>query len=113
MPRLSCLCGKREATPVGQKDGIEMVECLCGIVRRAEVDPQDYIAQYMTGGYHNEHIATVVGQPIKDRFEHDYQVAKLRLAELQDWRHPVSSTSRIPCRVLDVGCGNGAFVQAA
>lgn len=119
--RTACLCGKSEATSFGVKDEIELIRCACGVVRRAELDLQDYVAQYMSGFYHNDHIDTSVALTINDRFQHDLSVAFQRLRKLSlhltGERLPMSHNGSPPLSpdvvLLDVGCGNGAFVAAA
>ena len=109
-----CLCGEQHALQIGTKDDVPIVRCSeCGIVRVGELDEQTYAAQYASGFYHDEHIATVVEKTIKERFDHDFAIAKLRMirmllfcgVELEDIRNQKS--------LLDVGCANGAFVQHA
>lgn len=103
--RTACICGETAALPFGKKDGVSIVRCTCGVARVGRLDIQRYTAQYMTGFYHDEHIATVVGETINNRTEHDSTVALDRITRLKEWR--------LGGTLLDVGCGNGAFVREA
>src|SRR5438309_884782 len=117
LQRTACLCGKTEATSFGKKDDIELIQCSCGIVRVADLDPQDYISQYMNGFYHLENNATVVDAVIADRITHDVGIAKQRPAELSILMNELVragiAVPIIDTVMLDVGCGNGAMVRAA
>lgn len=101
-----CICGEARAGLVGQKDGVSVVACKeCGTLRVPLLDLQDYAAMYQAGGYQTEHIATSVGLPNAHRRTHDHDIAILRLAQL--------SRFKTSGALLDLGCSNGAFVDAA
>lgn len=90
-----CLCGRRPATSV-QIMGLPMLRCICGILRQdVDMDVRQYADwyrdRYFDGIYSHS-------------YAHDREVARLRLDSYglaQD------------VRLLDVGAGNGAFVDEA
>lgn len=105
-PTICQVCGGTHTTPVGIKDEIALAKCTdCGTVRVPELDEQDYMAMYMGGWYQDTHIDTVVEKTNAERYQHDKEVALLRLAQLSKFKERG--------RLLDVGCSNGAFVDAA
>lgn len=98
----ACVCGATEATVIGEKNGHQVGQCPCGVVRTLTRTP-DYVEQYTDGDhYHVEQQLRDDHVPYTARFQNDYRLAH---------------GSRIPkllrrFRSLDVGCSNGAFVRA-
>lgn len=109
---LPCVCGRDGGKIWTTIDSINIVECRCGIRRVASIDDTIYTDRYQSGSYHAEDRTYDTGHPAHvERFQHDYIVSKLRLDALQKvLQMPYDATK---CRVLDVGCSNGAFVQAS
>jgi len=69
-----------------------------------QVGPRDeskYLEFYKRAGEYYDHAVTVGYHTRDERFEHDYQIAEVRVKNL------LMRTA--PCRILDMGCGNGAF----
>lgn len=91
-----CVCGS-DCSTGGETLGIPIQRCTeCGVVRQCVLmSEEDLVAwyrdQYLTKAYYHS-------------YEHDYAVAQLRLKA-----YGLTSGTRL----LDVGCGNGAFVRAA
>ena len=105
-PTLCSVCGGSQCTLEGVKDAIPLVTCNeCGTLRVASIDPQDYIAKYMTGWYQTEHIDTSVQKANAQRYSHDKEIGLRRLFEISKYK-----TSGM---LLDLGCSNGGFVDAA
>jgi SAM-dependent methyltransferase len=64
--------------------------------------PANYLTLYTESDLYHTVLQREVGHdPYVDRYAHDYDIAELRIAAFN---------SRL--RILDVGCANGAFVQA-
>jgi len=75
--------------------GLDMRQCGCGVIhQRVEMDPDSLTAWYRES-YHEE--------VYLHSYEHDYGVAKQRIAKYG---------GKLEAPVLDIGCGNGAFVDA-
>jgi SAM-dependent methyltransferase len=93
----ACVCGTEAATPE-ERHGLAMLRCeSCGVLRQ---DVRMTAAEY--AAWYREHYfgdGVYYHTPEQDR-----QVARLRL---DTYALPAGS------RVLDVGCGNGAFVVEA
>ena len=97
-----CVCGGLITTYFGEKHGRPLGSCLqCGLLRVLRV-PDDYMDTYTSGGY--EMTREI---PYRKRYEHDREVAKLRLKKLEAFV-PLANSS-----LLDVGSANGGFVQEA
>jgi SAM-dependent methyltransferase len=97
-----CLCGGLEDDVLGEKDGRRVGKCRrCGLIRTLTV-PYDYSDLYTEGERY--HAGRDGHTPYRERYDHDREVADLRLRVLQEFQNP---------RLLDVGCANGAFVEAA
>ncbi len=109
---IPCVCGQYgfNTRTIWVVDGIQIIECLCGIRRVAQIE-DSYTNRYESGSYHSEDRTGDTGHKAHaERFEHDYRVAKIRLKKMEK----VISYGRNPYgRLLDVGCSNGAFIQAA
>lgn len=104
--RTICWCGSTAISGWGIKDGIELIRCTsCGTGRVSRYNLATF-EQYRTGSYH---LRPPRGEsPFHERFAEDSRVAKLRLARLAIYQELTR-----PCRLLDVGAGSGAFVEAA
>lgn len=103
-----CLCGRLDAKTFMEVDGKDIVQCLCGIVRVGKIDLESYTAQYMSGFYQADYKNTEVDAEYTKRFEHDKNIAHMRIVELEKVMMPPSGG-----KLLDIGCANGAFVEAA
>lgn len=100
----SCVCAvpASGSTYVGDKDDRIVVKCLnCGLMRTLE-RPVSYQVQYEDGSYHNSAGVRQNQEPYLQRFRHDVAVGAKRVRKLVNFT-----------RVLDVGCANGGFMQAA
>lgn len=90
----ACLCGSTGAAH-GEKHGIAVATCECGIERqRVAMTPGEYAAYYEQDYY---------GGVYTHSEEQDAAVAERRIA---------AHGPALRGRVLDIGSGNGAFVQA-
>jgi 2-polyprenyl-3-methyl-5-hydroxy-6-metoxy-1,4-benzoquinol methylase len=97
-----CVCGALEADWLDESEGLPIGGCrACGHIRTLR-RARDYESLYVEGErYHVQEMEKIGRDHYTDRFEHDYEVAQLRIPKLLGRR-----------RSLDVGCANGAFVQA-
>lgn len=102
---MNCICGNSEYFSVGHKDDRLIVRCInCGLWYIREV-PDTYNWIYISDWYQNQHQVDIGHLPYKDRYWHDYEIAKIRLERILGFR----KTGKL----LDVGCSNGAFVHCA
>lgn len=98
-----CLCGQLGFKFVGCKDGFTIVQCQrCHTLRTLERLPDPTMIYKAGDAYHVEQQQKEGKPPYQERFQHDWTIGNLRLAKIQNCR-----------RLLDVGCSNGAFVNAA
>lgn len=65
----------------------------------------DYKAFY-SSDYHEKHQKEIGSAPYKERYDHDLLISKLRLTVYK--KHLIPDA-----KILDIGCGNGAFIDAA
>lgn len=99
----ACLCGATESRPF-VVNAIAVLECVaCGIMRQDVRMTEAGLAAWYAEGYHLPD-AGAAGLGTVHTLEHDRQVARMRLD-----RYVLPQ----PSKVLDVGCGNGAFVSEA
>lgn len=96
------MCGALDVEVLGEKDGRSVGKCKACELIRTLVVPEDYSELYTVGDTY--HAGREGHTPYRDRFDHDYGVAESRLRVLERFQNP---------RLLDVGCANGAFVEAA
>ncbi len=114
-----CLCGAKSDKLWFEKQGTQIVTCRdCGVSRVKSYDAESYAAQYMSGFYQADYKNTVVEEEYTRRFAHDKKVAQSRLAEIAAQLPAVTDADMNPIpfkgkRMLDIGCANGAFVEAA
>jgi len=102
---MKCICGSTEHYPVGYKDDRLVVSCQkCGLWYVHEV-PDDYLEMYKGNWYQNDHQINIGHVSYKERYWHDYRIAKVRLEKIKHFQQDG--------RLLDVGCSNGAFVHCA
>lgn len=101
-----CVCGNGVFRDT-KKHHIPMKICLkCGVIHQnVKMTEKEYFAFY-ENDYHEKHQAQIKSIPYSERYEHDIKIAKLRLKKY---------ASFIPARskILDIGAGNGAFVDQA
>jgi len=91
-----CLCGSEKSTRI-ERMGLDIDQCLtCGLLRQSVNLSEAGYAAYYQKDYHNG--------KYYHSFEQDTKVANLRLDEYKLIKGSV---------ILDVGCGNGAFVIEA
>lgn len=93
--KYSCICGAADAERV-KKHGLTMLRCACGVLRQDVKLSEEELAEWYRTRYHDGTYCHT--------YEHDAQVARQRLAAYGISRGAV---------LLDVGCGNGAFVNEA
>jgi len=102
---IKCICGEDSWSYKGMKDGMVVAMCLrCGHWFIPEVS-EDYNELYESGLYHNGYQKSIGHVPYKDRYDHDYSIAKSRLDNIEKFGCYGS--------LLDIGCSNGAFVHRA
>lgn len=95
-----CVCQDVRVDLLGTKDGCRVGRCLgCGLLRTLD-RADDYLELYTEGNrYHGERTGQI---PYRERVQHDYAVGVSRVTKLHTQQ-----------RVLDVGCANGGFLEAA
>jgi len=108
MVKLNCWCGAEKHYEIGVKDDRLVVECAVCQTWYVKEIPNDYIGMYSRGEYATIEQTRIGYTPYPDRYEHDLGVAQARLSELHDYR-----TFGAGRKLIDVGCGNGAFVHTA
>lgn len=92
-----CLCGSSNSSSGESKGGVEYIVCAeCGIGRQVlDMDVLEHQEYYRSRYHSGVYVHT---------YDHDLEVARSR----------VSDYNLVSCRnLLDVGCGNGAFLTAA
>lgn len=105
-----CTCGNSiEVNSDNRKiscNGIDIYECQsCGVIsQRVEMTEEEY-ANFYAEHYHIEHQEAIGRESYVARYDHDLAVARQRLIAY-------GYTSADTGKVLDIGCGNGAFVAA-
>lgn len=105
----------RAATVAGSRDGYDVMRCaacrcmwrtpVLGHVRQTHMPREG--DKYRGAWYHADMCRDQRIPTFADRFTHDRKVADLRIGTLLEFRDLVHSL------MVDVGCGNGAFVAAA
>lgn len=107
MARLkTCVCGLGGGRAV-TRAGLALTLCECGVLRSAE-DMQGVELQYRTGDYHRSTTRHAGCQPYAERYQHDLQIAAQRWQRYGAVLGPRLEAVR---SAVDVGCGNGAFVD--
>lgn len=113
-------CARRSCATIKEEDGYDVFQCavsVCGQIWRTPMlghvkmgsanEPCE--GRKYSGAFYQETYCRKKGIPtFAERWSHDYRVALLRLKAIQSHRRPGPAVS-----LLDVGCGNGAFVAAA
>lgn len=93
----TCACGSRSATDAGRINRIKVLRCNdCGLVRQMICFGYDELADFYRNKYFNG--------AYQHSYEHDLAVANIRLDA-----YGIAAGSDL----LDVGCGNCAFINAA
>ncbi len=107
---MPCVCGSSKIKP-WIENTIRIVECMdCGVRRVHEPNIDSYLHRYTSGSYHAEDRTSDTGHKAHpERFEHDYNVAVMRLKKLERF----NCHEYYPRVLLDVGCSNAALVKAA
>lgn len=115
--KLICPACKRRSCQVrGDRDGYDVIQCeepTCRLIWRTPMmghvkmhvgAPRE--ADKYTGAFYHSTFR-VDGADFAERWDHDLAVGRLRAAHLR------SFTVRPDVKLIDIGAGNGAFVQAA
>jgi len=98
---VNCICGSRMLN-LGRKHGETVWRCQsCNTLKCSE---EAYSIEFYKRYYHQTYQILSGRKPYNERFEHDREVARIRLKLIKD----LSVNS-----ILDVGSGNGAFVIEA
>ena len=104
-----CICGSERYEEL-ILNGQRLARCECGVVRSMTMETaEQYEQQYFSGAYHSSSDRHPGCVPYAERYAHDRNVAELR------WnRHNSVLNGKISgvFHALDVGCANGAFVDA-
>jgi SAM-dependent methyltransferase len=94
---------------VGDRDGGSVFMCdECGLVFVPKTDPEQYKRLYTDPGRYYHESVSIGYETFPDRFEHDRQIAEVRIKNL---RRAIGNNGK-PVRVLDVGCGNCALTES-
>lgn len=96
---------------LGRRDGYDVFRCLdCDSTWRTPKlgHTSTERGKYTGRAYHWDFQTAKGVAPFDERWEHDYGVAKLRLAAIAEVRPSLAGAT-----LFDVGCSNGAFVAAA
>lgn len=115
-------CGVRAVKYLGERDGYDVFRCDgsngigcdkvngCWYTYRTPMMGHTLSERdkYVGRRYHWNYQETKEVPTFEDRFDHDYNVAKMRLNIIKSYRNP-----RTDVALVDVGCSNGAFVKAA
>lgn len=103
---LKCVCGNHSFMNF-KKYHIPLASCRkCSIVhQRVEMSEAEYYKFYASD-YHDKHQREIGSTPYADRYKRDYEVAELRFQKYFSDMPPTG-------RIIDVGSGNGAFVDCA
>lgn len=95
MPLITrCVCSSTTFSQM-ERNGLQMAYCQCGIWHQEVEMDEAGLATWYAERYH----AGIYGHS----YDHDLEVARKRIEAYGDW---------LQGPVLDVGCGNGAFVDA-
>lgn len=104
-----CICGRKDGNPIWA-GGMFLLDCECGVIRYATQEtPEQYQAQYKTGAYHKSSDRHKGCVPYDQRYVHDLEVA---LTRIKRYGEVLNGRTHNLVSVLDVGCANGAFVDA-
>lgn len=104
-------CGSNAINSLGVREEKQLIECGgCGFISVFPLpDGEKYERIYSSDFYH-VHIQREVGHvSYYDRFDSDYELAKLRLKNISFIRDVITQKGSL----LDIGCSNGAFVTRA
>jgi len=100
----SCVCGGTDFT-FDKMNMLDIKICKkCDLIHQEVPLSLEEYNNFYSIDYHGEYQEQIGCIPYKKRYEHDRKIAKLRLGEYNRY---LSLNSKI----LDVGCGNGAFVD--
>lgn len=106
----ACTCGSEAFTLVSFY-GFNCRQCnRCGTAHRWLLFSADVLERYYDGAYHEDLDRHADQVPYAERYETDLVAARVRLQEYSD---RIGRELGGLFRILDVGCGNCAFVDAA
>ena len=112
VPAFICVACEADAgLHIGRRDGYDVFRCFdCDSTwRTAKLGhTSTERGKYQGRAYHWDYQLARGTSPFDERWDHDYEVAKMRLAVIAEIRRPM-----IGAMLFDVGCSNGAFVAAA
>lgn len=101
-----CICGGTDFIELS-KNNIPLFECVdCAVLhQKVELNLDEYKLFYKNE-YHENYQKTLGRQSYSERYNHDVSVAKYRLDS--KYKHLPKN-----CKILDIGSGNGAFIDYA
>lgn len=100
-----CICGSTDFQNY-KKNRINLRACKCGISHQVVDMNEEEYANFYKKDYHEGHQSSIGAVPYSERYDHDRHVAQLRFNKY-DFHIPARG------KILDVGSGNGAFVDFA
>jgi ubiquinone/menaquinone biosynthesis C-methylase UbiE len=98
-----CVCGNTTFVKRPAINDIELLKCqFCGVLHQSVDLTNEQYQDFYKEDYHNAHQRSISATPYFKRYKHDVEVSKKRLYKYNE-----------QIRLLDIGCGNAAFVNTA
>jgi len=103
-----CVCGNRKLFSEVKKHDIDILRCkICRVQHQKVLMTEEQYEQFYSVDYHDKHQTEIGCVPYAERYQHDMAVAYKRISTYGDLLLGVAGK-----KLLDVGSGNGAFVDA-
>lgn len=103
-----CICGNRRQFRDISIHGIELRKCkVCRIIHQKVDMTTEAYSNFYQFDYHSDHQTSIGCQPYTERYIHDLGIANLRINNYETLIKDFNKG-----KLLDIGSGNGAFVDA-